>query len=394
MLLSALRSPCRGRIAVAAAGLAISTLLLTGCGGGDSPEEQAARDMTDAARDGDVDAVMDAGRRMADEAAQEITIDMMSNPLRLASFLPERVGSLVRGHVSHSPATERGNILMSSADAEYRREGGDTQPGLFTMPPLTIDIIDAGTMRGMLGMIRSGVNYADDESRVQSFTHNGFHGLESVELVDNTTELQLLIPDRLLVTLRSSELSREELMSALDAIDTRALQRQFADGTLAGATELERTELVDAQLILPFIPESAGDYEQLAEPQRSTTGDGVNTMWEWNVAYTRRPRGATLQASVAHARSEEILLRRRPRDPELIIRNFGLQAMGDMVQHETIDINGHEALLVRMGDLRAFLFVHLGRSDLQIMGPAAPEDLIQLAEAFNLDAIQGLTVTP
>lgn len=377
--------------AVALGGL----LLLTACGGS-SPEESTGDATTDAfqeaARTGDMAAMRDAANASAEKARDEgLTIDQLANPERLRSFLPETLAGLQRNYVSTDEPEPNSPYLTSGASAMYG------EPALSPLNQgsrsLDVSITDAGSMKSMLGMIRDGISYDRDGETARSFKHGGFLGLETTSEGDNSAELQLRLPARLLVSVTGRNIDVDQLHEALDQIDLRGLAGLAESGELATLTEWQTITLPSGEQLGAVLPETIGESER-GDVRGNDMLDYdppyvmANTVYR-NEAETRRPpisMEVTLFKSADHAQ------RSRPGGREKLSQRFGGFDENRMEFLER-DVHGVTAEVILWGSNAGVGRVQHDRTVIIVSGPADAEALFETLAAIDPAATATLNET-
>lgn len=144
----------------------------------------------------------------------------------LQKFLPEKLAGMERSDLSGEKAGAFG-MKVSHAEAVYSTSDGGS---------CTIKITDMGTMKGMAAMAAGYAWTAADfdretqDSYERTMTYKGFKGFEQYNHRYKNGEIAVIIGNRFIVNIDGSDVSMEQMKSALDRIDVDKLEAKKKEG--------------------------------------------------------------------------------------------------------------------------------------------------------------------
>jgi hypothetical protein len=210
----------------------LALLVATGCG--KSPEqkqaEEAAKQVQEASEEM-AEAMQQGAEEMA-EAMQQMgkalsggkTVEPV-NFRDLKALLPESLPGMERTSASGERTAAFG-INVAQAEASY--DGKDGRH-------IEINIVDMGSMKGLMGMAAYGWAMADfdretDTGYERTTTYRGHRAFEEYNEVDKSGRIQVLVAGRFAVEIEGSGVTMEDLQAALKRIDLGKLEKMKMHG--------------------------------------------------------------------------------------------------------------------------------------------------------------------
>lgn len=186
--------------------------ILTACGGG---SEAPAENVREAEASGEEPQSVAEAMKKVEEAVGQMNEGKAAEVMdfrELKALLPERLIGLERTTHSGEKAGAMG-FVVSNAEAEY--EDGDRR--------LEVKIVDTGGIMGAAMGLASWATVEVDRETQDGYERttviDGHKAFESYNTTDRSGELNLLIGDRIVVTLNGRNLEAGELRTALEQID-------------------------------------------------------------------------------------------------------------------------------------------------------------------------------
>jgi hypothetical protein len=216
--------------------LALAALALASCGK-DEPKksvdpgtkvEQAARQMSDAARQGDVHQAGDAIRQMGEALSGAIKVEPVDFRA-LKELLPESIAGMRRVSSEGSRTNVMG-VASSKAEAVYE----DGKGGRFAY-----EITDAGTLTGVAAMALAWVNVEIDKEGDSGYerttTLAGRKAYERYSRATRTGELDVIVGGRFIVGVKATGVEMKRFREAVAKLDLAKLEALKSQGL--GATK-------------------------------------------------------------------------------------------------------------------------------------------------------------
>ncbi len=219
--------------------LVLAALALAACDRPEAPKpvdpatkiEQAARQMGEAARRGDMDRVGDAVKQMG--TALSNSIDVRPVDYRtLKDLLPESIAGLRRKSAEGSRTSLVG-IASAKAEATYEDGKGGR---------IALEIIDVGSLSGVTAMAFAWVNVEIDKEGEAGYerttTLGGRKAYERYDAATRTGALDVIVAGRFIVGAKATGVGMKvfrEAVAALDLEKLEALRLQGLSGAAAGA---------------------------------------------------------------------------------------------------------------------------------------------------------------
>lgn len=191
--------------------LLLATTLLTSCQ--QKTEEEKAAEAIEQASEKMGDAMKDAAEKIADAAKDGKesveTVDFRT----LKEFLPADADGLDRKEASGQKTGAMG-FKISTAEADYANADGSERIG--------VDIVDAGGTGALMGMAAWSlveVDKEDENGYEKTSTVDGNKCFEKYNNSSKNGELNLLVKNRFIVTVKGDGVSMDKLKATLEDID-------------------------------------------------------------------------------------------------------------------------------------------------------------------------------
>jgi len=218
--------------------LACTALALAACGKEEPPKpvdpgarmEQAARQMGEAARQGDVAQAGEAMKQMG----EALTGSMKVEPVdfrTLKEVLPESIAGMKRVS-SEGSRTSVVGVASSKAEAIYEDGKGGR---------IAYEITDVGTLTGVTAMAFAWVNVEIDKEGSSGYerttTVGGRKAYERYSTAARTGELDVIVAGRFIVGIKASGVDRKVFQEAVAKLDLAKLDALRMQGVPAKAPE-------------------------------------------------------------------------------------------------------------------------------------------------------------
>lgn len=221
------------RNALAAAGVALA---VAACGKQEPPKtvdpatkvEQAARQMGEAARQGDVGKVGDAMKQMGQALGGSVKVEPVDFRT-LKELLPETIAGMKKV----SSEGSRTNVMgVASAKAEATYEDGKGGR-------IVLDITDVGTLTGVTAMAFAWINVEIDKEGTSGYerttTVEGRKAYERYDKAARSGELDVLVAGRFIVGARATGVDMKAFKEAVAKLDLARLEALKMQGLPAAA---------------------------------------------------------------------------------------------------------------------------------------------------------------
>lgn len=180
--------------------------------------EQAAREMGEAAKKGDVNALGDATRQLGNALGGSALIEPVDHR-ELKALLPESVLGMTRTSAEGSRSNVVG-ITSSHAQADY-----DDGKGAH----LTVEIIDMGSLTGVMALAFAWVNIDIDRQSDRGYertsTLGGRKAYERYSKAERTGELDVLVASRFIVTAKGTGIDMKTFKDVVAKLDLDRLEK-------------------------------------------------------------------------------------------------------------------------------------------------------------------------
>ncbi|MBX3671548.1 MAG: hypothetical protein KF776_01110 [Burkholderiales bacterium] len=216
--------------------LAAAALALAACGKEEPPKpvdpgtkvEQAAKQLGDAARQGDMQQAGEAMKQMG----AALTGSMKVEPVdfrTLKEMLPESIAGMKRTAAEGSRTSVVG-IASSKAEATYQDGKGGR---------IALDITDVGTLSGMTAMAFAWVNVEIDKEGTSGYerttTVAGRKAYERYDAASRTGELDVIVAGRFIVGAKATGVDMKVFKEAVAKLDLEKLDALKSKGVPAEA---------------------------------------------------------------------------------------------------------------------------------------------------------------
>jgi len=213
---------------------AIAALALAACGREAPPQpvdpatkvEQAARQMGEAARQGDVQQVGEAIRKMGTALSNSIDVEPVDYRM-LKDLLPESIAGLRRTGAEGTRTNVVG-ISSSKAQATY----GDGKGGR-----IELEIIDVGTLSGVTAMAFAWVNVEIDKESDGGYerttTLGGRKAYERYDGSARTGALDVIVASRFVVGVKATGVEKKVFQEAVAKLDLERIEALRTQGLSA-----------------------------------------------------------------------------------------------------------------------------------------------------------------
>lgn len=216
--------------------LAAAALALAACGKEEPPKpvdpgtkvEQAAKQLGDAARQGDMQQAGEAMKQMG----AALTGSMKVEPVdfrTLKEMLPESIAGMKRTAAEGSRTSVVG-IASSKAEATYQDGKGGR---------ITLDITDVGTLSGVTAMAFAWVNVEIDKEGTSGYerttTVAGRKAYERYDTASRTGELDVIVAGRFIVGAKATGVEMKVFKEAVAKLDLEKLDALKSKGVPAEA---------------------------------------------------------------------------------------------------------------------------------------------------------------
>ena len=214
--------------------LAAAALALAACGKEEPPKpvdpgtkvEQAAKQLGDAARQGDMQQAGEAMKQMG----AALTGSMKVEPVdfrTLKEMLPESIAGMKRTAAEGSRTSVVG-IASSKAEATYQDGKGGR---------IALDITDVGTLSGMTAMAFAWVNVEIDKEGTSGYerttTVAGRKAYERYDAASRTGELDVIVAGRFIVGAKATGVEMKVFKEAVAKLDLEKLDALKSKGVPA-----------------------------------------------------------------------------------------------------------------------------------------------------------------
>ena len=216
--------------------LAAAALALAACGKEEPPKpvdpgtkvEQAAKQLGDAARQGDMQQAGEAMKQMG----AALTGSMKVEPVdfrTLKEMLPESIAGMKRTAAEGSRTSVVG-IASSKAEATYQDGKGGR---------IALEITDVGTLSGMTAMAFAWVNVEIDKEGTSGYerttTVAGRKAYERYDAASRTGELDVIVAGRFIVGAKATGVDMKVFKEAVAKLDLEKLDALKSKGVPAEA---------------------------------------------------------------------------------------------------------------------------------------------------------------
>ena len=216
--------------------LAAAALALAACGKEEPPKpvdpgtkvEQAAKQLGDAARQGDMQQAGEAMKQMG----AALTGSMKVEPVdfrTLKEMLPESIAGMKRTAAEGSRTSVVG-IASSKAEATYQDGKGGR---------IALDITDVGTLSGVTAMAFAWVNVEIDKEGTSGYerttTVAGRKAYERYDAASRTGELDVIVAGRFIVGAKATGVDMKVFKEAVAKLDLEKLDALKSKGVPAEA---------------------------------------------------------------------------------------------------------------------------------------------------------------
>jgi len=142
----------------------------------------------------------------------------------LKKVLPDEVIGVARSKASGEKNATMG-MKVSKAKGEYGTRGQG--------PHLTLEIIDTGTLKGIMGMSLAGwtmmeVDRESDTEMEQTFSYKGYKGYKKYHFERKDGEVSLILGGRVVVQVKLWDVSFEQIEKALESLDFKGIEALVA----------------------------------------------------------------------------------------------------------------------------------------------------------------------
>lgn len=219
------------RIALAAAALALAA-----CGKEEPPKpvdpgtkvEQAARQLGEAARQGDVHQAGEAMKQMGEALSGSMKVEPVDFRA-LKELLPESLAGL-RRTASEGSRTSVAGIASSKVEATYEDGKGGR---------IVLEITDVGTLSGVTAMAFAWVNVEIDKEGTSGYerttTVAGRKAYERYEAATRTGALDVIVAGRFIVGAKATGVEMKVFREAVGKLDLSRLEELKSKGVPAPA---------------------------------------------------------------------------------------------------------------------------------------------------------------
>lgn len=216
--------------------LAAAALALAACGKEEPPRpvdpgtkvEQAAKQLGDAARQGDVQQAGEAMKQMGAALTGSIKVEPVDFRT-LKEMLPESIAGMKRTAAEGSRTSVVG-IASSKAQATYEDGKGGR---------IALDITDVGTLSGVTAMAFAWVNVEIDKEGTSGYerttTVSGRKAYERYNAASRTGELDVIVAGRFIVGAKATGVDMKVFKEAVAKLDLEKLDALKSRGVPADA---------------------------------------------------------------------------------------------------------------------------------------------------------------
>lgn len=220
---------CRAIVAAAAA--AAAALALASCGKEELPKpvdpaskvEQAARQLGEAARQGDVHQAGAAMKQMGAALSGSVKVEPVDFRT-LKDLLPETIAGHKRV-ASEGSRTNFMGIASSKAEATYEDGKGGR---------IVLEVTDVGTLSGMTAMAFAWVNVEIDKEGTSGYertaTVSGRKAYERYDKPSRTGELDVIVAGRFIVGAKATGVEMDVFKEAVAKLDLAKLEALRSQG--------------------------------------------------------------------------------------------------------------------------------------------------------------------
>jgi hypothetical protein len=224
------------RIALAAAALALAA-----CGQGESAKpvdpatkvEQAAKQMGEAARQGDVQQVGEAVKQMGEALSGSVKVEPVDFRT-LKELLPETLAGMKRVGSEGSRTNVMG-VASSKAEATYEDGRGGR---------IVLEVTDVGTLSGVTAMALAWVNVEIDKEGDSGYerttTVSGRKAYERYDRASRTGALDVIVAGRFIVGAKATGVEVKVFKDAVAKLDLARLEALKQQGLPAAAPAAAR----------------------------------------------------------------------------------------------------------------------------------------------------------
>jgi hypothetical protein len=220
--------------------LAAAALTLASCGKEEPPKpvdpgtkvEQAARQLGEAARQGDVNQAGEAMKRMGEALSGSVGVEPVDFR-KLRDLLPASIAGLKRTAAEGSRTNVVG-IASSKAQATYEDGKGGR---------IVLEITDVGTLSGVTAMAFAWVNVEIDKEGTSGYerttTVNGRKAYERYDSATRTGELDVIVAGRFIVGAKATGVEMKVFREAVEKLDLAKLDALKSEGLPRAAPEAQ-----------------------------------------------------------------------------------------------------------------------------------------------------------
>jgi hypothetical protein len=205
--------------------LVLAALMLAACGRQEPPKgadpgtrvERAAKQLGQAAREGDVQQAGDAMKQMGEALAGSVSVEPVDFRV-LKELLPDAIAGMKRSSSEGSRTNVMG-IASSKVEATY----GDGKGGR-----IDLEILDVGNLSGVTAMALAWVNVEidkeGDSGYERTLTMNGRKAYERYDRARRTGELDVIVAGRFIVNTKATDVDMKVFKEAVSKLDLAKLE--------------------------------------------------------------------------------------------------------------------------------------------------------------------------
>jgi hypothetical protein len=216
--------------------LASAALALAACGKQEPPKpvdpgtrvEQAAKQLGDAARQGDVHQAGEAMKQMGEALSGSVKVEPVDFRV-LKELLPESLAGLKRVN-SEGSRTNVVGIASSKAEAVYSDGKGGR---------IALEVTDVGSLSGVTAMAFAWVNVEIDKEGTSGYERTtslgGRKAYERYDAATRTGELDVIVAGRFIVGVKATGVEMAVFKEAVAKLDLAKLEALKSQGLPQGA---------------------------------------------------------------------------------------------------------------------------------------------------------------
>lgn len=214
--------------------VAMAALGLSACGKEEPPKpvdpgskvEQAARQMGEAARSGELAQVGEAMKQMGSALTGAVKVEPVDFR-KLREVLPEKLAGLPRASLEGSKSSLVG-LATSQVEAVY----GDGKGGR-----VSVSIVDSGTLTGVASLAAAWIHVEIDKEGTSGYERTtrlaGRKAYERFDTATRTGKLDVLVAGRFLVQLEATGLDAKAFQGVVAKLDLDGLEALKGSGVPA-----------------------------------------------------------------------------------------------------------------------------------------------------------------